>query len=481
MPVNLSEPLRWKSASADELAMLKDLQANILKGHGRSHTINLFLQFDPVNAAQIKVFLHKLKVTDAFTQLTDNINFKATRKSGGLVTLCLLSAAGYKALGVSSKAPTDAAFQAGMQARQSMLNDPPKQKWDRHFREKIHAMILLADDTPKMVKQAKIKLLASLPIGISITGEEVGLGMKSLLSPEEGIEHFGYVDGRSQPLMLEEDIENERDKRDGISTWSPKFGLNTALVKDPAASASTSFGSYFVFRKLEQDVKRFKSAEIKLAKALGLKGEDQERAGAMIVGRFEDGTPVVIQNEDGYNSPVPNNFNYKDDPTGAKCPFHGHIRKSNPRGESVAPNLVTEAQERSHIMARRGITYGTRKKHPNSKTLKISEMPTKEVGLLFMAYQSSIENQFEFTQATWVNNPDFVSPIFVPGGPVTGIDPIIGQGSNGGPAPKLGQTCPVSWGGGANAPRKQFDFQGFVKMLGGEYFFAPSLSALKTL
>jgi hypothetical protein len=31
----------------------------------------------------------------------------------------------------------------------------------------------------------------------------------------------------------------------------------------------------------------------------------------MIVGRFEDGTPVVLQGKDGLVNPVPNNFDFK--------------------------------------------------------------------------------------------------------------------------------------------------------------------------
>jgi Dyp-type peroxidase family len=481
MAINLSAPLRWKSAQPDELAMLKDLQANILKGHGRSHTANLFLKFNPQKSNEVKSWLASLKITDALKQLNDTEAFKVTKKSGGLITLCLLSASGYRAMGANNLAPANAAFAAGMGSRQAILNDPQQQKWDMHFRSEIHALIILADDTAALVKKAKRNLLHEMPAGVSLVGEEIGLGMRSLLSHGEGIEHFGYVDGRSQPLMLEEDIENERDNKDGISVWSPRFGLDTALVKDPANTSPTSFGSFFVFRKLEENVRGFKTAEDKLASFLGLKGDDKERAGAMIIGRFENGSPVVLQRGDGINNPVPNNFNYKDDPTAAKCPFHGHIRKANPRGESVKAGIVTEAQERAHIMARRGITYGKRAKHPNDETLKKSEMPTGKVGLLFMAYQSNIENQFEFTQATWVNNKDFVSPIFVTGGNVTGIDPVIGQGPNGGPAAPAGHFCPVKWGGGAATPRKQSDFQGFVKMLGGEYFFAPSLSTLKSL
>ena len=43
--INLDLPLAWTAASADETAMLADLQGNILKGHGRRVTRHLFLKF----------------------------------------------------------------------------------------------------------------------------------------------------------------------------------------------------------------------------------------------------------------------------------------------------------------------------------------------------------------------------------------------------------------------------------------------------
>jgi deferrochelatase/peroxidase EfeB len=170
-------------------------------------------------------------------------------------------------------------------------------------------------------------------------------------------------------------------------------------------------------------------------------------------------------------NPVPNNFDYRDDAAGLKCPFHSHIRKTNPRGESVRPGLASSLdEERQHIMVRRGITYGERKTKPAGKNggIEFTDQPTGGVGLLFMAYQNDIATQFEFTQAIWANNKNFVNS-------GTGIDPVIGQGDAG------GQKCPVHWGGSPDDSSKPFDFRGFVSMKGGEYFFAPSLSALKNL
>ncbi|HSW08401.1 Dyp-type peroxidase [Aquabacterium sp.] len=470
MPIDLSRPLAWKQAGAEQRAMLQDLQANILKGHGRKHTAHLFLHFSEAEPA--RRWLHQLaaQLTSAQQQLRNSETFKRTQRPGGLVTLLFLTHAGYQALGVAPAAtPSDAAFADGMAQRRKHLNDPAPKTWDSHLQGPLHAMVLLADLTAPAVRQARKALLATLPAPVQLVGEETGLGMASLLSPSEGIEHFGYVDGRSQPLMLEEDIARERDERDGTSVWDPAFGLDTALVKDPGGRTPHSFGSYFVFRKLEQNVRGFKQAESRLAKALGLTGEDAARAGAMMVGRFPDGTPVVLQKAAGANSPVPNNFDYLDDAGGAKCPFHSHIRKTNPRGETGALGATIE-HERAHLMPRRGITYGQRSRHPNAPSQRSADLPTQGVGLLFMAYQANIANQFEFTQAAWANNP-----VFAKSAPRTGIDPLIGQG------PAGGQRCPLHWGGTAASPRKAVDFRGFVTMKGGEYFFAPSISALKTI
>jgi Dyp-type peroxidase family len=277
----------------------------------------------------------------------------------------------------------------------------------------------------------------------------------------EGVEHFGYVDGRSQPLFLAEDVE-----REARSTWDPAFPPAQFLVKDPGDDQPTSFGSFFVFRKLEQDVKGFHAQEEALAAALGLAGGPfEERAGALLVGRFEDGTPVALDPLPADMPPV-NDFDFRGDEQGSRCPFVAHVRKTNPRGESpfhLAKDLgfaSTVRQERGHLMARRGITYGARAY--DEATNDFTDEPSGGVGLLFMAYMASLEDQFEFTQATWANNPNFVT-----GG--VGVDPVIGQGP--------GEPVAVKDGWGGN--QAQFDFGRFVTLKGGEYFFAPSLEFLR--
>lgn len=470
MTVDLTQPITWSNGNAEVEALLADLQCNILKGHGRPHVTLLFLKLS--SPAPAKSFLKSLgqsQVTDALTQLKEAKAHQTTGKDGGTIVACFLTAAGYSALGIAAaRIPPDPAFKAGMSKRS--LKDPPLKQWEAGLKGTLHALILIADSLEARVANKRFEIeeqLSTLKAGAVVFRQD---GNAMVNANNHGIEHFGYVDGRSQPLLLSEDVNDEPR-----ANWDPTFAANIALVKDPGSANANAFGSYFIFRKLEQNVRGFKLREKALAKKLGLTGDDAERAGAMVVGRFEDGTPVVLQDHDklpvdATGQPV-NDFEYGIDAGAGKCPFHGHIRKANPRGDTVRKLGATLASERSHIMARRGIPYGTRATHPNDPALDDHPtlMPTKGVGLLFMAYNVDIARQFEFTQSSWVNNPGFAQG--------TGIDPVIGQGAN----PAGSQKWPKMWGQPDKDPATGFDFSGFVHMKGGEYFFAPSLNFLRNL
>ena len=479
--MDLTRPLRWQSATQAEQAELADLQANILKGHGRDFAQILFLGFDPKNPAAVRDCIRGLPVTDAWTQLQAAARFRSRRAPGASVLLIWLTAAGYRALGVpAAKTPSDPAFQAGMPSRGTALNDPPKNQWVAHFRHEVHAAVLVADDSQRGLTRTVKSLRASLPKAVRVLGIERGHAIRAPGPKGEGLEHFGFVDGRSQPLMLEEDVDWQRDHLDGTSVWNPAMPLGHALVADPGSS-SGGFGSYLVFPRLRQDVPGFRVAERRLAHALSLKGPARARAGAMLVGRFRDGTPLVAQHAAGVESPVPNNFDYRDDPEGLKCPFQAHIRKVNPRGESI-PGVPAAPAERAHGIVRRGIPYGRASGTVLKGAVQRGSPAHGEVGLLFMCYQADIGRQFEFMQARWANNRSFVSPNIHAGGPVTGLDPIIGQSDPQGVVADPGHWFNAHWGGPlAQADRRQCVVSDLVTLRGGEYFFAPSLSALKAL
>lgn len=471
---DLTAPFSWENSTGDFIKVLDDLQPNIIKAHTREFLTILFLKFtEPVGA---KKFLKGLVaasptgplIKSAKKHLQEVKAFKETGLKGTPYVSVGITSEGYAALAVSpGKIPADPSFADGMKS--ASLGDPAVNTWDPTFRQVIHAVVLVGDQMSGARNKAlaAVNKLINSSHGIDVLGEERGHGLHN--ANGDGIEHFGYVDGRSQPLFLLEDIEDEKLRADGATNWDPGFGPDRAIVPDPAApDPTTQFGSYFIFRKLEQDVRQFKREEKKLAKRLHLKDDDAERAGAMLIGRFEDGTPLAVQFADGAHNPVPNDFNYDSDPEGGKCPFFGHIRKVNPRGSG---GFEPVEQERLHIMARRGQTYGVRTDQPNDG--KIANKPHKDVGLLFMAFNSNIAQQFEFAQSTWANNPGF--PKVPAGASNPGIDLVIGQGA------RPGIHCPVAWGDLSSKQAATTAVPQTVTMKGGEYFFMPSLAFLRSL
>lgn len=435
--------------------MLRNLQGNILKGHGRDHTVHVFLRFRQGRERAAKDFMRRFAddyVTAARDQLNASGEFTRSgeKRRGSLFGGFYLSATGYEFFRVPrNQVPTDRKFRGGMKASSKALNDKPGE-WERAYREQeIHAMILLADDDYRKLISEEIKIVAAARRVARVLTIERGTALRN--DHGDTVEHFGYVDGASQPLFFKDEVEKVENSS-GIQQYDPSAPLKLALVREPNRRGTNNFGSYFVFRKLEQNVEAFKKRERKLAKALGLEDEAAERAGALIVGRFEDGTPVTLQSGEGMHNPVFNNFNFDEDKDGTKCPFQGHIRKVNPRGRS--------ARERAHRIVRRGITYGDR---PSSS----EDKPSTGVGLLFMCFQRDIANQFEWIQRKFANNQNFRRR-------GTGLDPVIGQGRS------RTQKWPVDWGE-KGAGMKKFDFHGFVTMKGGEYFFAPSISFLRNL
>ena len=66
MAISLTKPLDDTVISTQEKNFLLDLQANILKGHGREHVALVFLAITDANMA--RKFLHGFPVTSAFRQ-----------------------------------------------------------------------------------------------------------------------------------------------------------------------------------------------------------------------------------------------------------------------------------------------------------------------------------------------------------------------------------------------------------------------------
>lgn len=457
---------------------LEELQGNILNGHGRDHAAHVFVRFAPTTSDGARAWIASFArqhVVSAYEQFQSSKQFKILGTDAGIFGHIALSASGYAALGFDTAQQPhglnprnhedgkgyEEVFRKGLKSRRKALQDPEPSQWDAAYQGDIHMLVLLAADDDKQLDAVLATTLESLSKLAESVHVERGLGLTRQLDPSNAntvahVEHFGFVDGRSQPLMIEEQIEQER-KNGGIDKWDPSAPLNLVLTTDPLGKSGISYGSFLVYRKLEQNVRGFHKNVHDLAKALAV---PVELARAIVMGRFQDGTPVTLRDKSG-TSDVNNNFNFDDDGAGLKCPFQSHIRKTNPRLSA------TGKTELRHRIARRGIPYGGTLVESD----KLEDLPETGRGLLFFCYQADIFEQFEFIQRTWSNFNNFPKPD-------TGIDPVVGQQD-----PKAPSYAARNWPAGWNKPTTcpAVDIAGHVRLKGGEYFFSPSMSFLKSL
>src|SRR3954453_11675912 len=116
--------------------MLSNLQGNILKGHGRDHTVNIFVKFgaDQSRSRQGLASLAGRIVTSAQRQRIEARQYHDWKIPGTLFGGILLTARGYAALGLTpaeiNTAFPEPHFRDGMQAHQGDLNDPDPTTWD---------------------------------------------------------------------------------------------------------------------------------------------------------------------------------------------------------------------------------------------------------------------------------------------------------------------------------------------------------------
>ena len=283
------------------------------------------------------------------------------------------------------------------------------------------------------------------------------------------------------------DLDRVRRERGGFDRYDISAPLGLVLARDPAGGVD-DYGSYFVYRKLQQNIRGYSQKCATLADLLNVAAADlRKRSGekelaplafdadfvsALCVGRFKDGTPIGEQATPGWSS-LPNNFNYDQDHRGRRCPFQSHVRKTNPRLDTRREFGAPQNVEFSRRIVRRAISYGSEDLDP------VEEWT--DAGLLFLCCQSNIEYQFIFMQHAWCNNQLFVEQD-------TGIDPICGVVSLGKSA--VPQKWPLRWGvplgsvaGGAKPddPDVEFLINDVVRMRGGEYFYAPSRNFLLSL
>ena len=347
---------------------------------------------------------------------------------------------------------------AGNEHRLRMLGDTGKsspEHWCWGGPHAVDVLLMVFADTEPQFHMALNRVRPS-SLAMTLVKEVIARPLQ-----ENKREHFGFVDGISQPILVGT-TDGERYPESVHLTALGEVVLgypdgSGELSQGPSLSGCPYFGrngSYLVARQLHQNVGAFWSF-MEGATCMGnVPSPAAEALASKVIGRRMDGTPLVP-----YSSSRDNEFGFGEDPYGYGCPAGAHIRRGNPR--DMFPNQPsTPIEANRHRILRRGRSYGSTV-HAEDR---MRADDTKPRGLMFIALNSDLEQQFEFIQQNWVNNLAFA-------GLQHERDPLIGDRSE-----HVRFTI-----AGAPAPMQVADLPQFVRTVGGEYFFLPGLNALRFL
>jgi deferrochelatase/peroxidase EfeB len=215
--------------------------------------------------------------------------------------------------------------------------------------------------------------------------------------------HFGYKDGIAQPRIAGADEGAPRDMQPASSAG--EFLLGKEYVNQCGGNfigdlphALCDNASYAAVRVLAQDVQAFDQ----FIRSTGERFQiDPELVAAKLMGRWRDGSPLVVCPEGphpGMSAQQINNFDYApsaehptfyDDANGLRCPIGAHIRRLNPRSA-----LVT-GKPHSRRLIRRGVPYGP--------AFDPDQPDQVERGLFGLFICGDLEMQYEFLMRDWVN------------------------------------------------------------------------------
>jgi membrane protein DedA with SNARE-associated domain len=249
----------------DGEAFLDGIQGNIVKGHGRDHTAHILLRMSGP-AGDVASWISDFKrdhVTSAGEGLRQTQRWIAGGRTGTgePFAMLLLSAGGYRYLGFTdTQLPRprqdrftspfhEQYFLRGMKEQATLprrYKDPPSAQWEEPYQGSIDAMVLLADDDRARLDRRIDALAATVHELFAVCAVERGDVLRADFPRGRLIvEHFGFQDGVSQPIMIKADLDDELKARGGRH-WNPEAPLGLALVEHLGGH-----GSFMVFRKLE--------------------------------------------------------------------------------------------------------------------------------------------------------------------------------------------------------------------------------------
>lgn len=452
---------------------LSNIQGNILRGYASfPHALFLFLNVRSADGG--RTLVQRLLDTNAVTPAQ-------WRTKPDTALNLALTFEGLRAVGLpqESLATFPAEFQEGMWRRAKALGDVGESSvdhWDEPWKtHRVHILVMMYGKTAEALDARYRTLKQLLPPDVDELAPNQAAGRLRIDGGITPKEHFGFTDGLSNPDVAGVPSDRGFGRQDvGNPDGQGKFrkvpvgefilgypGEGGEPAPMPLPRLLAQDATYLVFRKLEQQVMRFRRYLREHADSFARTFPGGRPAGvdpedflaAKMMGRWCDGSSLVKYPFGPSNDPG-NAFGYAGDPAGARCPLGAHVRRANPR-DSLGFGGKTMSR---HRLIRRGIPYGN--------YLPPGKQDREPRGIVFLAFNSGFD-QFEFVQQIWLNFGDD----FEQG---NDTDPIAGSRRKG------RMIIPGDEATGRR-PFICFDIPSFVTTRGGDYFFVPSLTGLGLL
>ncbi|KDQ10903.1 hypothetical protein BOTBODRAFT_147513 [Botryobasidium botryosum FD-172 SS1] len=456
---------------------LSNIQGDILRGFAKDTETFLFFRItDPAEfrsrLQHIIPLITTAKQCEEIRQKIQAFRHSKEYKPGERLPITELnvafSARGLEVLGITDDLG-DEEFKKGQYADAEDLGDVIKE-WDDIYTQTIHGVFLVASNSPSGIEMLIAKVQSSLGDSIETMAKVSGSVRPG---DQRSHEHFGFKDGISRPNIIgytDPIYPGPKPILPGVillGNVGDVQEINPPVHKERPAWAKD--GSFLAFRHLQQLVPEYNRWLLKEATRLfpwipskGEVGSAAELLGARTFGRWKSGCPLSHSwhkdDPDIANDPQKNNnFDFGEDSGQTRLPFAAHIRKMMPRSNQPPDRLPFQQ------IVRAGIPYG-----PEVDKETEEESTVHDRGLLFVCYQSHLGNRrgFSFIQKLWANDPKF--PRIESS--VPGLDLICGQ---------KGDLDRTMTGLHQNQQERESIAPRFVVSKGGEYFFSPSLKALR--
>lgn len=371
-------------------------------------------------------------------------------------------------------------------------NDPSHWRWGHRAGAPVHAVLLLYAPGVEALQALCDAERAAMGRGFHEPVE------KTTQLHTRAKEHFGWRDGISTPIeekvgdkgplwtypiALGEFVlgyKNEYRSEHDTYTESPTVALAAdpgGILDDTADHTRRDLGrngTYLVFREMTQDVMGFWEYVEDQAR---VEGEDPVETavalGSKMVGRWPNGVPLMVSPEPDDAESFDNEFGYRSDEAGLKCPLGSHIRRANPRDHLAIDRGPQDSVEmvRKHQMIRRGRPFGApvvKSLRPREILARRGERDGVDRGLHFICLVAHIGKQFEFVQRAWLNSANFLG-LFKDGDPI-----VAARRTKDEPNTNDEFTCPAS-----PVRKKYKGMPAFTRLVGGGYFFMPGKKALR--